>query len=502
LLTENLLLSLAGATLGMLLAVWGIDWLTTMLAGNSNSFSVRFPRLDEINIDATVLLFTLAVSALTSLLFGLAPALGASKPDLNQVLKESGRGSTGGRKGLREILVVVELALALVMLVGAGLLMHSFIKLRAVDPGFNAKNLLTMTVSLSGATQYVGASRETLYQQMTDRLSGLPGVESVSAINHLPLAGDLWGRALTIEGRPLPPAGEGIAVAFRVSRPDYFRTMGIEMLKGRDFNQQDGAEAPGVIIINETLARRHWQGDEPLGRRVTLDDPRNNAQAPRWLTVVGVIKDVRQESWMDAPDNEIYLPFQQSGNFFTGTSRQYSAMTLVLRTTVAPENLAAATREAIKGLDPGLPVANLTSMEQVVADTLWQQRFNLQLIALFAALALVMAAVGLYGVMSYMVAQRTQEVGLRMALGAQPSDVMKLVVGQGMRLVVLGVGLGLLASGLLTHLMASLLFEVSATDYTTFTVVAILLTFIALVACWIPALRATRVDPMVALRYE
>jgi predicted permease len=502
LLTENLMLSLAGAALGVLLAVWGVEWMTSLLAGNSTSYSVRFPRLNEINIDKVALIFTLAVSLLTGLLFGLAPALGASKPDLNQMLKESGRGTAGGRKGLREMLVVAELALALVMLVGAGLLMSSFMKLRAVDPGFNARNVLTMTVSVAGASQYVGAARETLYRQMTERLNSLPGVESVSAINHLPLAGDKWGTALAIEGRPLPPPGEGIEVAFRVSRPDYFRTMGMQLRGGRDFTDQDAADAPGVVILNETLARRYWLEEDPIGKRVTLDDPRDSSQAPQWLTVVGVVKDVKQESWMEAPSNEIYVPFQQSGVFYTGTARHLAAMTVVVRTTVEPQSLAMATQETVRGLDRSLPVSNVTSMEQVVADTLWQPRFNLQLIGLFAGVALVMAAVGLYGVMSYMVAQRTQEVGLRMALGAQQRDVMKLVVGQGMKLALLGVGLGLLASGFLTRLMANLLFEVSATDYPTFTVVAILLTFIALAACWIPARRATKVDPMIALRYE
>lgn len=502
LLTENLLLSLVGAAFGVLLAFWGVDWLTTVLGGNSSSFASRIPRVNEIKIDATALIFTLVVSIVTGLLFGLAPALGASKPDLNQVMKESGRGTAGGRKGLREMLVVAELALALIMLVGAGLLMASFLKLQGVDPGFNSKNLLTMTVSVSGQERYSGPARETLYRQITEQLTALPGVESASAINHLPLAGDRWGRALTIEGRPLPAPGQGIEVAYRVSRPDYFRTMGIQMRAGRDFTERDTADAPGVVVINETLARRQWQDEDPIGKRVTTDDPRDTSQAPQWFTVVGIVEDVKQDSWMDAPASEIYFPFQQSGNFFTSGARQYTAMTLVIRTTVDPQSIATAAQGTIRGIDHSLPISNVSTMEQVVSDTLWQPRFNLQLIGLFAALALVMAAVGLYGVMSYTVAQRTQEVGLRMALGAQRSDVMKLVVGQGMKMALLGVVLGLTASALLTRLMASLLFEVSATDYTTFTVVAILLSFIALVACWIPALRATKVDPMIALRYE
>ncbi len=483
LLTESLLLSVCGAAVGILLAVWGVDWLTTLLAGNSSSFSVRLPRLAEIKIDATALGFTLAVSLATSLLFGLAPALAASKPDLNQTLKESGRGTAGGRRRLRETLVVAELALALVMLIGAGLLMNSFLKLQAVDPGFNPRNVLTMTVSLAGASQYVGPSREAFYRQLTDRLTALPGVESASAINHLPLAGDMWGDRMTIEGRPLPPPGQDVVVTFRVSRPGYFQTMGIPLRAGRDFTDRDTPDAPGVVILNETLARRHWPAEDPIGKRVTLDDPRDNSRTPQWLTVVGVVKDVKQISWTDAPSNEIYIPFQRSRGFFEGTSGRFTSMTIVVRAAVEPQSLTTAAQEAVRALDRNLPVSNVVTMEQVIADTLWQPRFNLQLIGIFAALAMTLAAIGLYGVMSYSVAQRTHEVGLRMALGAQRRDVLKLVVGQGMRLALAGVALGLLASAALTRLMEKLLFEVSATDFSTFAVIALLLIIVALLAC-------------------
>jgi putative ABC transport system permease protein len=357
-----------------------------------------------------------------------------------------------------------------------------------------------MTVSLAGASQYVGPARETFYRQLTDRLTTLPGVESVSAINHLPLAGDWWGTSLAIEGRPLPPPGQEVNVIFRVSRPGYFQTMGIPLRAGRDFTERDTPDAPGAAIINETLARRHWPSEDPIGKRVTLDDPRDNSRPPQWLTVVGVVKDVKQNSWTDAPWNEIYIPFQHSRLFFRGTAGHYTSMTLVIRTSVEPQSLAAAAQETVRSLDRNLPVSGVVTMEQVIADTLWQPRFNLQLIGIFAALAMTIASIGLYGVMSYSVAQRTREVGLRMALGAGRRDVLKLVMGQGMKLALAGVASGLLASAALTRLIERLLFEVSATDFSTFALIPVLLTLVALVACWIPARRATKVDPMVALR--
>src|SRR5262245_52644497 len=363
LLTESLTLSLGGAAVGILLAIWGVDWITTLLAGNSSSFSVRIPRLNEIRVDIAALGFTLVVSLLTSLISGLVPAIAASKPDLNQTLKESGRESTGGRRGLRETLVVAELAIALVMLIGAGLLMNSFLKLQAVDPGFNPRKVLTMMVSLVGASQYVGPARETFYRQLEDRLRALPGVESASAINHLPLAGDVWGTPMVIEGRPIPQPGQGLAAIFRVSRPGYFQTMGIPLRAGRDFSERDTPDAPGVIIINETLARRQWPSEDPIGKRVTLDNLRENTRPPQWLTIVGVVKDVKQMSWTDAPLNEIYLPFQRSRGFFDATTPQYASMTVVVRTTTDPQNLAQAAREAVRALDRNIPVSNVVTIK-------------------------------------------------------------------------------------------------------------------------------------------
>ncbi len=502
LLTESFMLSFCGAVVGILFAVWGVDWLTSLMTGNSNSFAVRLPRLSEIQIDKAALAFTFTVSMITTLLFGLVPALAASRPDLNSVLKEGGRGTRGGHRRLREALVIAEIALALVLLVGSGLLMNSFLKLQSVDAGFNPRNLLTMTISLAGATQYVGASREAFYQRLTDQIEVLPGVEQVSAINHLPLAGDTWGTTLAIEDQPLPSPGQEARATFRISRPDYFQTMGISLRAGRDFTDRDAPDAPGVVIINETMAKQHWPSENPIGKRLTLDDPRDNSQQPRWLTVVGVAKDVKQSSWTDPAESELYLPFQQSRSFYESDRGPFTSMTLTIRTTVEPQSLAAAVQETVKSLDRNLPVSNVVSMEQVVDDTLWQQRFNLQLIGLFAVVAVALAAVGLYGVMSYAVAQRSHEVGLRMALGAQRRDVLKLVIGQGMKLALLGVGIGLAAALVLTRLMTKLLFEVSATDPTTFAAIALLLTVVALLACYLPARRATKVDPMMALRYE
>jgi putative ABC transport system permease protein len=483
----------------------GINWLTSLLAGNSTSFSVKLPRLSEIKLDLVVLAFTFTVSLVTGVLFGLIPALAASQPDLNQVLKEGGRGATGGRRRVRETLVIAEVAMALVLLIGAGLLMNSFAHLQAIDPGFNPNNLLTLTVSLNGASQYVGPAREAFYQQLLARIGSLPGVESASAINHLPLAGDVWGNSFIIEGRPLPPPGQEPDSINRVSRPGYIRTMGIRLRAGRDFNDRDTADAPGVVMINETIARHYWPSQDPVGKRITFDNPSRKspgAIGPRWLTIVGVIKDVKQDNWMAAPSDEIYEPFQQSRDFFAGTAGHFTSMTLVVRTTIAPQSVAPAIEDTVKALDRNLPVTNVVSMDQVIADTLWQPRFNLQLIGLFAGLALLLAAIGLYGVMSYTVAQRTHEVGLRMALGAGRGDVVKLLVTQGMKLALAGVGLGLAAAFALTRLMTSLLFEVKPTDAATFTVVSVSLFLVALFACYFPARRATKVDPLVALRYE
>jgi putative ABC transport system permease protein len=502
LLVESLLLAICGATVGLALAFAGVGWLTSMLAGDSSDFALRFARLGEIRIDGAALAFTFVTAVATSVLFGLVPALATSRSELRSALAEHRRGAPPGGRRVRELLVVGEIALALALMVSAGLLMNSFLRLRAVDAGFDPHDVLTATVSLAGQPGYVGPAREAFYRDVVDEIEAIPGVESASAINHLPIAGDIWGTRVTAEGRPLPPPGQESRATYRVCRPGYFRAMGIPLRAGRDFDDRDAPDAPGVAVVNETFANEHWPGENPIGRRVTRDDLRNSEKPPKWLTVVGVVKDVKQASWTDEPAAEIYLPFRQDASFYASPSDHFASMTLVVRTHVPPESVAAAVRERVRERDRAVPVSRVSSMEQVVADALWESRFNLQLLGLFAGLALVLAALGLYGVLSYAVARRMPEVGLRMALGAHPRDVLKLVVGQGLKLALLGLVVGLLAAVGLSRLMSSMLFEVKATDPATFGAVAFLLLLVALAACWIPARRASRVDPLVAIRNE
>jgi putative ABC transport system permease protein len=499
LLTESVLLSIIGGVLGLLLGLWGVGILKQMLAVQAAGSGNALPRMTNINADSNALLFTFAVALLTGLVFGLAPALRGAGPELHEALKESGRGSTEGRSGhkLRNVLVVTEIALALVTLVGAGLMLRSFAKLEAVDSGFASNRVLSFTVSLHGQGELMGAKREAFYQQLLQKISALRGVLSASAVNHLPLAGDVWDRGISIEGRPAPKPNEGIDAVYRVCRPGYFQTMGIMLERGRDFIEPDRSNAPGVVVINEQLAREGWPGEDPVGKRITFDD---KDVAPKWLTVVGVIRNVKQR-WSDDVRAEIYLPFQQSP-WLSDPAGHYSSMTLVIQTSINPLGISDAARNAVQSENPNVPVSSLTTLEQVVSDAVWQPRFNLVLISLFAVLALTLAAVGIYGVMAYTVTQRTHEIGIRMALGARNGDVLRLVLRQGMRLAALGAALGVAGAFGLARLMTSLLYQVEPGDPITFICVSALLTMVTLIACWLPARRAAKVDPMVALRNE
>ena len=494
LLTESVLLSLIAGVLGLLVGVWTVGVLKAILADGASGI----PRVQEIAVDGAALGFTFFVALLTGVVFGSAPALQAAKPDLQNALKESGRGATGGRRAsrLRSAFVVGEMALALVMLVGAGLLMRSFLRLSAVDPGFNPKNVLTMTISLPGDPEWIGAKRETFYRELFQRIEGLPGVQSASSINHLPLAGDIWGLGITIEGRPLPPPGQRLSAVFRVCWPKYFQTMGIRLVKGRDFTEQDRLGTPGVVIINESLARRRFPNEDPIGKRITFDDPTQGQ--PNWLTIVGIARDARQHDWgAREVQDETYTPFLQSKAYLD----TFGDQTLVIRTQTNPRTLFGSVEAAVWSFNKDIPTS-IATLDEVVSNAVWQPRFNLILIGVFAGLALVLAALGIYGVLAYAVAQRAHEIGIRMALGAQKRDVLQLVICNGMTLAGIGLGIGVASAFGLTRLMAKLLYEVQATDPLTFVGVAVVLGTVALLACYLPARRATRVDPMETLRYE
>jgi putative ABC transport system permease protein len=484
LLTESTLLALLGGGAGLLLALWGMDSLLKLAPRN-------VPRLEEAGIDLWVISFTLAVSLLTGLLFGLAPPFQSSSPRLNQWLKEGGRTAVqgAGHIRLRGVLVVTEIALSLVLLVGAGLLFKSFLQLRGVDPGFQSENVLTLRLSLPQTKYPQAAQRIAAYSEIEQRILDLPGVESAGFIYDIPLAADRQGTSFQIEGEPPPGPNENRQINFTFVTPGYLRAMGIPLLRGRFFTEQDGRETEEVIIINETLARRFFSQEDPTGKRLFLGFSTQVARR-----IVGVVGDVKHDTLTRDYAPAVYVPYYQvpwSGR-----------MSLAVRSSAQPSAVLASVREQIRSVDRDLPVFSVMTMNQVLSNSVAQPRFSTLMLGVFAGVALLLAAVGIYGVISYSVSQRTHEMGIRMALGAQPRDIFRLVVGQGMVLTLIGVGVGLAASFALTRFLESLLFGVSATDPATFAGVSVLLAAVALLACYLPARRATRVDPLVALRYE
>ncbi len=481
LLTESLLLAVAGGVGGILLAAWGVAALSAIIP-------TSFPRREGIAIDYWVLGFTLLVSVVTGVIFGLVPALQAAKTELTEALKEGGRSAAegGSRNRVRSLLVVAETALALVLLIGAALMTQSFLRLQRVNPGFRTDHVLTMELALP-PVRYVRAQRVAFFQQLIERSRSVPGVQAVAASRQLPLTGDSFNYAFSAEGRqPLP--GESPSADVRFVTPGYFSVLGIPLVKGRTFSESDGPDAPSVIVINEALARRYFPNEDPIGKRARLGI--NNFTG----NIIGVVGDVKHMGLDAAVHEEVYTPYAQTP-FWTD-------MTLSVRTSGDPLSVAAAMRDVIKGLDNALPVSRQRTLETIAAESVAQPRFRTLLLGLFGLAALLLASVGIYGVMSYAVVQRTHELGVRVALGAQTADVLRLVIGQGIKLVLSGVALGVLASFGLTRLMEGLLFEVSATDPVTFAGIALLLNGVALLACWIPARRATKVDPMIALRCE
>jgi predicted permease len=486
LLTESLMLAMIGALFGILLAYWGASFIAHQLPDG-------IPRLAEANVDLRVLAFTFSVSVITGLLFGLAPALQASRLNLTDALKEGDRGSSGGRQHLRSLLVVSEVALTLTLLVGAGLLIQSFRRVLQVDPGFRPQNLLTMQVSVNNPD---GQQVAAFFQQLQENVRRLPGVESVAVSNGLPL-GVANHPIFIITGRPLPEKGrEPGGIRYTVS-PDYFRTMGIELIRGRIFDAQDRPDTPGVVIIDEALAQQHFQNEDPIGKRLA----QSTSGTPSY-EIIGVVRHVEHDN-LDGQairTPQFYFNFNQIPlDRLPGFVRRINLLT---RTDVEPSSLAPAVRGEIAALNKNQAVFNVRTMEKIVAQSVAPRRFSMVLLTVFAIVALALASIGLYGMLSYSVAQRTREIGLRMTLGAQTSNVLRLVIGQGMKLALVGVAVGLVASFALTRTIKSLLFGVSATDTLTFVGITLLLALVSLIACWFPARRATRVDPVVALKYE
>jgi putative ABC transport system permease protein len=486
-LTESVLLAALGGVVGLLLALWGVNLLKAFIPDSIS-------QVRAITVDAKVLGFTLLVSLLTGLIFGLAPATQASNFNLNETLKEGGRDAASGSRGkrVRSLLVIAEVAVSLVLLIGAGLLINSFLRLRSVEPGFNVSNLLTMGVVLPQQKYPDHARRSAFYDDLIRRVEAVPGVKSAAVTNWIPLVKQGDSTSITIEGRPAPEPGKELIVVTRVVSPDYFKTMGIQLSRGRAFDErQDRADAPGAVIVSETAARRYWPGEDAVGKRLSVGTPESPDD---WLTVVGVTKDVRQFQLDADPKPQMYLTYAQA-DFFNPRN-------LVVSTEVEPQSLASAVRNTVWAIDRDQPVSNIRTMEDVLSESIARQRFSMLLLGVFASVALLLAAVGLYGVMSYTVAQRTREIGLRMALGAQRWDVLRLVVGQGLKLALVGVALGLVAAFMLTRVMSSLLFGVSPTDPVTLATISLVLVAVALLASYIPARRATKVDPLIALRYE
>jgi len=482
LLTESVLLAGLGGALGLLLALWGADVLLALSPSG-------IPRMQTARVDLYTLGFTLAVTVLAGLIFGMLPALQGAQINLHESLKEGGRGASAANRRIFGALVVSEIALALIVLAGAGLLLNSFLRLRRVEIGIQASNVLTVEVNLPSA-RYSGkdykAQRLNFYGQVIERIRALPGVASVGAIDSLPLGGDQRGWTFRKEGQTLAPSERPVS-GFQIATTDYFRAMGMQIRRGRAFTESDRDVSPQVAIVNESFARHFYPNEDPLGQRIII---RNRPEASE---IVGVVNDIRHFGPDKAPGPEMYVPYNQL---------VVGAVPLVIRTKSEPEALIGAVRQEIRAVDREVAIGKVRTMTQMMSATLAERRFALLLLGGFAAVALSLAAIGIYGVMAYAVAQRTREIGIRMALGAQTSDVLRLIIKQGLSLALIGVATGLVGAFALTRLMTDLLFGVSATDPLTFIAIALFLTLIMLLACWIPARRATQVDPMTALRRE
>ncbi len=484
LLTESLLLSLLGAGLGLLLSSWFVDLLVSLNPGN-------IPRLAEISLDGRVLTFTLLLSLGSSLVFGLAPALSASKINLNEALKDASKACAGGHQSnLRRAFVIAEIALSLALLIGAGLMIKSFVRLGRVELGFNPENVLTMRVALP-SNRYAEPPRQVaFYQQVVERVRALPGAQSASLSSDPPVSGStgLWQNTFHIEGKPLPPPGERHSASLRWITPDYFKTMGIQLRRGRALTEADVEGLARVAVIDEAMARRFFPDEDPVGKRIVIYW---RDRIPR--EIVGVVGNVRQTSLDTDAGPHMYIPYYQ-------TPLNYA--TLFVRASVDPLKLASEVKSEVLAVDRDQPVYAVRTMEEIIDNSVAERRFQMLLLGLFAVVALALAGVGIYGVISYVVTERTREIGIRVALGAQRLDVLRLIIGQGIKLTSIGIAIGLLASFALTRLMKNLLYDVTATDPAIFLLIPAILACVALLACYIPARRAMKVEPMVALRCQ
>ena len=492
-LTESVLISLIGGMVGVLIALWSTQALISL-----NPQGI--PRSGEIGVDGRVLVFALLASVAAGILFGLVPAWQSSRANVNETLKESGKSTTGHARGhrLRSALVVVQIGFAFMLLVCAGLLIKSFAQLQRVSVGFNQQHLLTLQVTLPPAQYSKPSDVLGFYREAGERLAALPGVIAAAGISNVPLAGGGPQFIFSVEGRPLPTPADAPIASYRIVTGDYFATMNIPLIQGRTFTDADKEDSLQVVAVNQNMAEMMWPGEDPVGKRLTVGVPLPGDK-PDYATVVGVVGNVKHTSIAGETGMQIYQPVTQTPFLGLGFGR---TMNFILRTQLEPTTLTESARAVIAGLNPRLPVANIKTMETIISESVAANRFNMSLFGLFAVIAMSLTIVGVFGVMNYAVTQRTQEIGIRMALGAQPGQVRALILKQGLVLSAVGLGVGLGGALLVTRLLASLLFSVSATDPLILTAVALLLAAVALLTCYIPARRATKVDPIIALKHE